>query len=116
MANQTLAEFTEKTFVADADWTFVWDAAGLISKKVSRNNWLNSGTITTSAPVTISQTWADVAQTFKALVVNAAGTSDANSASGSLLLDLQVNTASKFSVSKAGAFTFNGITWYNGGG
>jgi hypothetical protein len=102
MANLNLSEFTEKTFVADADWTFVWDTASAISKKVSRNNWLNSGELTTSAPVTISQTWNAVAQTFKALVVNAAGTSDANSASGSLLLDLQVGGVSKLSVLKNG--------------
>lgn len=103
MANLNLSEFGEKTFVADADWTFVWDTVGLISKKVSRNNWLNSGTITTDAPVTISQTWNASGQTFKALVVNAAGTSGTNSASGSLLLDLQVGGVSQFSVSKVGA-------------
>jgi len=102
MANLNLSQFTEKTFVADADWVFVWDTAGAISKKVSRNSLLNSGTLATSAPVTISQTWADGAQTFKALVVNAAGTSAANSASGSLLLDLQVGGVSSFRVQKDG--------------
>jgi hypothetical protein len=102
MANLNLSQFTEKTFVADADWTFVWDTAGAISKKVSRNNWLNSGTLTTSAPVTISQTWNAVAQTFKAFVVNAAGTSNANSAAGSLLADFQVGGASQFEVDKTG--------------
>jgi hypothetical protein len=102
MANLNLSQFTTKTLVEDADWVFVWDTAGAISKKVSRNSLLNSGTLATSAPVTISQTWADVAQTFKALVVNAAGTSDANSASGSLLLDLQNGGVSKVSVKKDG--------------
>jgi hypothetical protein len=58
--------------------------------------------------VTISQTWADVAQTFKALVVNAAGTSAANSASGSLLLDLQVGAVTQFSVNKLGNISFLG--------
>ena len=48
MANLNLSQFTEKTFVADADWAFVWDTDGAISKKVSRNNLLNSGTLTTS--------------------------------------------------------------------
>ena len=48
---------------------------------------LNSGTLATDAPITISQTWNAVGQTFKAFVVNAAGTSGTNSASGSLLLD-----------------------------
>jgi hypothetical protein len=102
MANQTLAEFTEKTFVADADWTFVWDTAGAISKKVSRNSLLNSGTLATSAPVTISQTWNDAAVAFTALKVNATST---NSAAGSLLLDLQVGGSPKFNVSKASVAT-----------
>jgi hypothetical protein len=52
--------------------------------------------------VTISQTWNDAAVAFTALKVNAAGTSDANSASGSLLLDLQVGGVSKLSVLKNG--------------
>jgi hypothetical protein len=69
---------------------------------VSRNSWLNSGTLTSDAPVTISQTWADSGQTFKALVVNAAGSSGTNSASGSLLADFQVNGATQFSVRKDG--------------
>jgi len=99
MANLNLSEFTEKTFVADADWTFVWDAAGAISKKVSRNNWLNSGTLTTSAPVTISQTWDALAVAFTAFKVNATST---NSAASSLLLDLQVGGTSRFSVTKDG--------------
>jgi len=109
MANLNLSEFTEKTFVADADWTFVWDTAGLISKKVSRNNWLNSGELTTSAPVTISQTWDAGAVAFTAFKVNATST---NSASGSLLLDLQVGGASVFKVSKAGEVTSGFISTF----
>jgi hypothetical protein len=98
MANLNLSQFTEKTFVADADWTFVWDTAGAISKKVSRNNWLNSGTLAgASAPITVSQTWNDAAVAFTALKVNAVSTA---SATGSLLLDLQVGGTSKFSVEK----------------
>jgi len=105
MANQNLSQFTEKTFVADADWTFVWDTAGLISKKVSRNNWLNSGTITTDAPVTISQTWNGTGSTpFTALKVNAT-TPGSTSAATSNLLDLQVGGVSKFSVDKNGNIT-----------
>jgi hypothetical protein len=117
MANQNLSQFTEKTFVADADWTFVWDTAGAISKKVSRNNWLNSGTLTTSAPVTISQTWNDAAVAFTAFKVNATST---NSAAGSLLLDLQVGGTSKSYVDKNGAIYGTGVasgltfkTWVN---
>jgi hypothetical protein len=99
MANLNLSEFTEKTFLADADWTFVWDTEGLISKKVSRNNWLNSGTIATSAPVTISQTWNAGAVAFTALKVNAVSTA---SAASSLLLDLQVGGVTKLKISKNG--------------
>jgi len=111
MANLNLSEFTEKTFVADADWTFVWDTAGLISKKVSRNNWLNSGELTTSAPVTISQTWNALAVAFTALKVNAVSTA---SAAGSLLLDLQVGGVSQFSVQKNGSITANNTFNLNG--
>ena len=106
MANQNLSQFGEKLFVADADHTFIWDTAASISKRVSRNSWLNSGTLTSDAPVTISQTWNALAQTFKALVVNAAGTSDANSASGSLLLDLQLGGVSRFNIQKNGSALF----------
>ena len=105
MANQNLSQFTEKLFVADADHTFIWDTAASISKRVSRNSWLNSGTLTSDAPVTISQTWNNVAVAFTGLKVNAAGTSGTNSAAGSLLLDLQVNGVSQFSVSKTGAMS-----------
>jgi hypothetical protein len=116
MANLNLSQFTEKTFVADADHTFIWDTVGAISKRVSRNSWLNSGTLTSDAPVTISQTWNGTGSTvFKALVVNAT-TPGTTSSSSSLLLDLQVGGVSKFGVDKSGAFTFNSLTMYNGGG
>ena len=107
MANLNLSEFGEKLFVTDADHTFIWDTANAISKRVSRNSWLNSGTLTSDAPVTISQTWNAVGQTFKALVVNAAGTSDANSASGSLLADFQLGGTTKAKIDKLGIITAN---------
>ena len=106
MANQNLSQFGEKLFVADADHTFIWDTAASISKRVSRNSWLNSGTLTSDAPVTISQTWNNAAVAFTGLKFNAAGTSDANSAAGSLLADFQVNAASKVSITKTGAVRF----------
>jgi hypothetical protein len=100
MANLNLSEFTEKTLVEDADWVFVWDTAGAISKKVSRNSLLNSGTLAgASAPVTVSQTWNDAAVAFTALKVNAVSTA---SATASLLLDLQVGGTSKVYFDKAG--------------
>jgi len=111
MANLNLSQFTEKTLVADADWVFVWDTVGAISKKVSRNSLLNSGTLATSAPVTISQTWDGTGSTvFKALVVNAT-TPGTTSADASLLLDLQVGGTSKFRVEKTSVcrFSRNGI-------
>ena len=105
MANQNLSQFTEKLFVADADHTFIWDTAASISKRVSRNSWLNSGTLTSDAPVTISQTWNNAAVAFTGLKFNAAGTSDANSAAASKLLELQIGGVSKFSVDKYGITT-----------
>ena len=105
MANQNLSQFTEKTFVADADHTFIWDTAASISKRVSRNSWLNSGTLTSDAPVTISQTWNNAAVAFTGLKFNAAGTSGTNSAFGSLLADFQVNGVAQASISKSGQFT-----------
>ena len=111
MANQTLLQFTTKTLVEDADWVFVWDTAGAISKKVSRNSLLNSGTLTTSAPVTISQTWNDAAVAFTAFKVNATST---NSATGSLLLDLQVGTVSQLNVTKAGVLFLTNSTTSGG--
>jgi hypothetical protein len=105
MANLNLSQFTTKTLVEDADWVFVWDTAGAISKKVSRNSLLNSGTLATSAPVTISQTWNDAAVAFTAFKVNATST---NSAAGSLLLDLQVGGVGQFSVNKVGVSSSTG--------
>jgi len=104
MANLNLSEFTEKLFVTDADHTFIWDTANAISKRVSRNSWLNSGTLTSDAPVTISQTWNNAAVAFTGLKVNAVSTA---SASGSLLLDLQLGGVSLFKVSKTGSITAN---------
>ena len=115
MANQNLSQFTEKLFVADADHTFIWDTAASISKRVSRNSWLNSGTLTSDAPVTISQTWNNAAVAFTGLKVNAAGTSGTNSAAGSLLLDLQVGGVSQASVNKSGNLTVVGNLAANGG-
>jgi hypothetical protein len=96
---------------------------GLTDSPTFKNLVIATGSIATSAPVTISQTWADVAQTFKALVVNAAGTSNANSASGSLLLDLQVGGVSKVYADKDGAIYGTGTvsggtfkTWMNASG
>ena len=116
MANLNLSQFTEKLFVADADHTFIWDTAGTISKRVSRNSWLNSGTLTSDAPVTISQTWNGTGSTvFTALKVNAT-TPGTTSSSSSLLLDLQVGGTSKITAKKSGTIFTSAGSVATGGG
>jgi hypothetical protein len=72
---------------------------GTTSTPTFKNLVISTGSIATSAPVTISQTWNDAAVAFTAFKVNAVSTA---SASGSLLLDLQVGGVSKFNVDKNG--------------
>ena len=70
---------------------------------------LSGATITADAPVlNLAQTWNASGVTFTGLRFNAAGSSDANSAAGSLLMDLQVGGASKFNVSKQYGTTLRG--------
>jgi hypothetical protein len=64
-----------------------------------KNLVISTGSIATSAPVTISQTWDALAVAFTAFKVNATST---NSAAASLLLDLQEGGVSKLSVLKNG--------------
>jgi hypothetical protein len=67
-----------------------------------KNLTISTGSIATSAPVTISQTWNGTGSTvFTALKVDAT-TPGTTSAFGSLLLDLQLGGVSKFSVDKDG--------------
>ena len=75
MANLNLSQFTEKTLVADADWVFVWDTAGAISKKVSRNSLL-SGT-TADFHLGLADAAAPVAQTLSVQSVVAGTTNTA---------------------------------------
>ena len=112
MANLNLSEFTEKLFVADADHTFIWDTAASISKRVSRNSWLSAGSIATSTPLTISQTWTDAAVAFAAMKIVA---TDTNSAAGSDFLELYSGTATqplKLDIQKTGQLNIYG-TWSN---
>jgi len=60
---------------------------------------LAGGTLTASAPMTLTQTWNNGAVAFTALKVNATNTA---SSSSSLLIDLQVGGASKFAVNRGG--------------
>ena len=112
MANLNLSEFTEKLFVADADHTFIWDTANAISKRVSRNSWLSTGSIATSTPLTISQTWTDAAVAFAAMKIVA---TDTNSAAGSDFLELYSGTATqplRLDIQKTGQLNIYG-TWSN---
>ena len=61
-----------------------------------------SGAITTSKPITITQTWNGAGVTFNPFLVNV---TDTASASASLLADFQVASTSKFKISKLGATT-----------
>jgi hypothetical protein len=63
------------------------------------NLTLTSPSLSSSAPVTISQTWNNAAVAFTGFKVNAVSTA---SAAASLLLDLQVGGVSKFYVTKLG--------------
>jgi hypothetical protein len=66
---------------------------------------LVGGTVTTSKPVLdVSQTWNDAAVTFTGIKANI---TDTASAAASNLLDLQLNGASKFKVSKSGIITLS---------
>lgn len=112
MANQNLSQFGEKLFVADADHTFIWDTAASISKRVSRNSWLSAGSIATSTPLTISQTWTDAAVAFAAMKIVA---TDTNSAAGSDFLELYSGTATqplRLDIQKTGQLNIYG-TWSN---
>jgi hypothetical protein len=102
MPNLNLSQFTAKTFVADADHTFIWDTAGLISKRVSRNSWLSSGTITANAPITFSQTWNAGTTVMSALRLNV---TDTASGATSNLLELASGATPvlKFGIDKSGA-------------
>jgi hypothetical protein len=69
-----------------------------------KNLVISTGTIATSAPVTISQTWNGTGSTvFKALVVNAT-TPGTTSSSSSLLLDLQVGGSTVARITKSGQY------------
>lgn len=112
MANLNLSQFGENTSVSDADYTFVWDSANAISKRVSRNSWLSAGSIATSTPLTISQTWTDAAVAFAAMKIVA---TDTNSAAGSDFLELYSGTATqplRLDIQKTGQLNIYG-TWSN---
>lgn len=62
----------------------------------------------------MADTWNDAGTTFTAIKMDV---TDTSSASGSLLMDLQVGSSSKFNVDKSGRLTFaNFVSGGNGGG
>ena len=77
---------------------------GTASTPTFANLTLTSPSLSSNAPVTISQTWNQIGTTFTAFKVNAVSTA---SASGSLLLDLQVGGVSQFKVDKSGVATLS---------
>lgn len=87
--NRTLAQLAADlgvpTLSADNTWT--------------GQNTFAAGTLTTSKPFTVSQTWNSGSTTFGAFKINV---TDTASASGSLLADLQVGGTPKIALTKAG--------------
>jgi hypothetical protein len=80
--------------------------AGLTFNKTSKALTLGGATITTSSPVIdAAQTWNASGTTFTGIRFDAAGSSDANSAAASLLMDLQVGGTSRFIVRKEGTIS-----------
>lgn len=63
------------------------------------SNTLAAGTITASAPFSITQTWNNSGVAFNSFLVNV---TDANSASGSMLADFQVAGLSKINIANSG--------------
>lgn len=67
-------------------------------------NTFTNGTIITSKPFTITQTWNNASITFNSLLINI---TDSASSSTSLLSDWQVGGLSKFKIAKDGTVTIN---------
>jgi hypothetical protein len=108
MADTKLADLTALTTPSGDDLLYVVDdPAGTPSdKKLAMDNLFTRGTVTVSSPVIdAAQTWNAGGVTFTGLKFNA---TDTASAAASLLMDLQVDGASRFNVGKGGALTFSG--------
>ena len=105
MADTKLDDLTALTTPSGDDILYIVDdpAGTPLDRKIALNNLFTRGTITASAPVLdASQTWNNGAVTFTGLKFNA---TDTASAAASLLINLQVGGASRFSVSKTGILT-----------
>lgn len=84
------------------------NAQGLVTGASSS---IAAGTIVTSTPLTLTQTWNAGGVTFTGIVENITSTA---SAAASLLMDLQVAAASKWKVDKSGNVTAAGTGTYAG--
>ena len=117
LAATDVTPVVQTTGVGPVKMTGLQIAGGLLGSTA-----LTGATVTTSQPVlNLTQTWNASGVTFTGLRFNAAGSSDANSAAASLLLDLQVGGTSQLSVSKSGLITVAtvggaGIRRADGGG
>lgn len=72
----------------------------------------NQGTLTSSSPLTLTQTWNSGATVFTGLYVNI---TDTSSSSSSLFADFQVGGTSKLKIGKDGTLTFNTYSYLTPG-
>lgn len=107
-ANKTISD-NALTFLAAANYAAMRTALGVPglgdANTWTAQNTFAAGTITTSQPLTITQTWNAAGVTFNGIFANI---TDTASAAASLLMDLQVGGVSQFKVTKAGAATITG--------
>jgi len=114
MADTKLSDLTALTTTSDDDLLYVVDdpAGTPADRKLALSNVFKRGSVTTSSPVIdAAQTWNNSGVTFTGLRFNAAGSSNTNSASGSLLMDIQLEGTSRFSVSKNNIDINNGVAF-----
>lgn len=105
MADTKLANLTALTAPSGDDLLYVVDdpAGTPADRKLALNNLFTRGTVTADSPIIdAAQTWNNAAVTFTALKLNVTNTA---SASGSLLMDLQVGGTSYARLQKNGLFT-----------
>lgn len=110
MADTKLSALTETTTLTGTDELYVND--GGASRRATLTTLgthfatgtvpFAAGTITTSQPLTLTQTWNEAATAFTAIGMDV---TDTASAADSLLMDLKVGGSTKFNVNKSGTVT-----------
>ncbi len=109
MADAKISALTAATDLIATDLLVVVDVSDTTqapsgtTKKLTKANLLNKGTLTADSPETVQQTWSNAGTVFTAFKVNPTNT--AGSAESSLIADFQADGVSKVSLSKAGAIT-----------